>query len=132
MQRDEKLLKMRPDLNLEHKSSKPIETFQNLCLRPILKLQNIHTITLLKNHKSYHIETTQSLNDLQYRSFIMKLLQSDLQFKNQLLGMIIGLFTGEEMNTYLLHKKELNKRIMKMQLQRFVDQKDQPKIDDIL
>jgi hypothetical protein len=93
--RTEQLLDLRPQLNLEVKNSTEIEKFQNSTLRPILKFQ--HDLFILQFQ--YYIKT-------------------DNHFKNELIGMVIGLFTSEELDFFRMNESELKRRISEMVIQR--------------
>lgn len=121
MNRDELISGIRPTLNLSTTDTKPLELFQNETLRPILKFQHELTLSLLKNHKNYNPELASNCTRLQYESRLLKYIQSNLELKNQLVGAIIGFFTNAELGIYLEHRKEMNRRIIQMQLKRFVD-----------
>jgi phosphoribosylanthranilate isomerase len=108
-------------MNRDDTKTKSLETFQNETLRPILKIQHNLTLTLLQNHKHFKKEQYSQLTKDQFQKTIVKFIQTNLDLKNQLLGAIIGLFTLNEMHAYLLNKKEFNRRIIQMQLKRFVD-----------
>ena len=121
MNRDEKIKSIRPTLTLADTDKKPLELFQNETLRPILKLQHELTLSLLRNHKNYKPDHLSIATRQQYEIFLIKYIQTNLDLKNQLLGAIIGLFTTIEIAFYKAHRKELNKRMIQMQLKRFVD-----------
>ena len=120
MNRDKKINSLRPDLSLPNTDKKPLELFQNEILRPILKLQHDLTLSLLSNHKNYKPDIV-NFTRQQYDNYITKYIQTNLDLRNQLLGSIIALFTSPELELYLVSRKELNKRIIQMQMKRFVD-----------
>ena len=121
MNRDDAILQLRPNLNLDNANTKPLERFQNQTLRPILKIQHELTLSLLQNHKHFKEEQYAQLTKDAYEKVIVKFIQTNLDLKNQLIGSVIGLFTLSELQSYLPHKKELNRRVIQMQLKRFVD-----------
>jgi hypothetical protein len=121
MNRDEKVLSIRPNLDLGGKDKTDMELFQNGILRPILKLQHELTLSLLGQHRNYKLDKVKSMTKDQYDEFINKYLQSNVDLKNQLLGTVIALFTSDDMGFYVEHKKEIHKRIIQMQKKRFVD-----------
>ncbi len=121
MDRNKLIKGIRLDLNIENQHSKPMEVFQNNTLRPILKFQHDLTRRLLKNHRNYNAKHLSTVTRDQYKNQLQKFIQSNVDIKNQLTGMIIGLFTNEELGFYNQNKKEINRRIHQMQLKRFVD-----------
>jgi len=122
--RDEKVISIRPNLNLPKNSFNPIEGFQNHTLRPILKFQNPLTKQLLDNSKHFQkrLDKVGTANVETYQSLLNNYLSSDLVFKNRLIGCIVGLMHKDELEFYLAHASEINKRIMQMQVQRYVSQ----------
>ena len=121
MNRDELMKHIRPRLVLDITDAKPMEAFQNETLRPILKLQNEVTQALLRNHKNYKPEQWSFDTRQQYETYLSKYMQTNIDFKNQLIGVVVGLFTVKEMLQYKSQAKELNRRILQMQLKRYVD-----------
>jgi len=121
MSRDEKVLSLRPNLDLSAIDKTDMELFQNETLRPILKVQHELSLFLLKQHKNYKLDKVKDMTKEQYDEFINKYLQTNVDLKNQLLGVMIGLFVSEEMSFYAEHRKEIHKRIIQMQKKRFVD-----------
>lgn len=94
------------------------EVFQNQVLRPILKLQNELILAMFQNYLK------QNKIDFDHLSLAHKLLslenaiQKDVKFKHELKGIILGLFTLEEYQFYVLNATNLNKRIMTMLIER--------------
>lgn len=96
------------------------ERFQNLVLRPIIKLQNDLFIEVFKNyiakHKLMYYEYTLEKRLL----FIENAVTKDIKFRNTLKGMIIGLFTVEEYLIYIQNSSALNKRMMQIVKERLI------------
>ena len=112
-------LKPRPLLSLKKANSEE-EIFQNKTLRPILKLQHDLIITLAQEFlKSRNItwEKVKEKNPFQWLNINIK---RDIPFKNQLIGMVIGQFSKNELDEYLTFQKEMNKRIINMMTERMV------------
>ena len=120
MTRQAHLLQLRPDLPTLSKEVTPksIEAFQNTVLRPLLKFQNPLSLSLLKTHPHFSAHTLDSEKLTRHINDICK----EVRFKNQLIGMMIGLMTLSEFEHYSLNAKEYNKRILTMQTARFIDQ----------
>ena len=121
--RDSTLINLRPQLNLNTQHSKEMERFQNQTLRPILKFQNDATIKLLIRSQHFIKIRAQyrevSIDKL--KAFINNFLTSNLAFRNTLIGSIIGFMTMDELEFYLDNTSEINKRIISMQAERFID-----------
>ena len=112
-------LKPRPLLSLKKANSEE-EIFQNKTLRPILKLQHDLIITLAQEFlKSRNItwEKVKEKNPFQWLNINIK---RDIPFKNQLIGMVIGQFSKNELDEYLTFQKEMNKRIINMMTEKMV------------
>lgn len=98
------------------------EVFQNQVLRPILKLQNELILAMFQNYLK------QNKIDFDHLSVAHKLLslenaiQKDMKFKHELKGIILGIFTLEEYQFYVLNAANLNKRIMTMLIERIKSQ----------
>lgn len=111
--------KSRPELFLK-KATSSGEIFQNETLRPILKLQHELIIILAQEFlKSRNItwEKVKEKDPLQWLNINIK---RDIPFKNQLIGMVIGQFSKEELDEYLTFQKEMNKRIINMMTERII------------
>ena len=93
-------------------SMKGDERFQNMVLRPIIKLQNDLLIEVFKNYVNKHKCTFYDLTVEKKISYIENSIQRDIKFRNSLKGIIIGLFTVEEYLIYIQNSSALNKRMM--------------------
>ncbi len=98
------------------------ERFQNLTLRPILKLQNDLFVEVFKNYISKHKSDFYSFSIEKKLQFIENSIQKDIKFRNSLKGMVIGLFTLEEYANYISNSSNLNKRMMNMLIERLKSQ----------
>jgi hypothetical protein len=88
------------------------ERFQNLVLRPIIKFQILLFIEVFKNYIKKHKSVFYELSIDKRTDYIENAIQKDMKFRNSIKGMIIGLFTIEEYNLYILNSSALNKRMM--------------------
>lgn len=122
--RDQHLLRLRPELPSAQvlEETTAIEVFQNTVLRPILKLQNDALIRSflfdLKNKK----QDFNQYSNLEKQKSITTHFKSNTALKQQLLGVIIGLFTKDEFEVYQKDSSKINKRIFSMLKQRLEDQ----------
>ena len=99
-----------------------IEVFQNTVLRPILKLQNDALIrSFLFDLKNKKQNFNQYSNSEKQKS-ITTHFKSNTALKQQLLGVVIGLFTKDEFEVYQKDSSKINKRIFSMLKQRLEDQ----------
>ncbi|MFD1162185.1 glyoxalase [Hwangdonia seohaensis] len=88
------------------------ERFQNLVLRPVIKLQNELLIEVFKNYVVKHKSVFYDLSLQKRMDYIENAIQKDMKFRNSVKGMIIGLFTVEEYLIYIENSSALNKRMM--------------------
>lgn len=100
----------------------PIEVFQNQILRPILKLQNEIYLMLFQDYAGSKIPDFNSLTTDKKISFIEQSLRKDHALRNIFIGMTIGMFTADEMKTYIPDKNVFNKRIITMLTERLKSQ----------
>lgn len=121
--RSELVIKIRPNIDAPNLSQTLAqESFQNNVLRPILKLQNELLIMVLKNYFKKHKNSFYSLSLEKRLLYIEHAIQKDIKFRNSLKGIIIGMFSVEEYQTYLLDSSALNKRMMGMLIERYQSQ----------
>ena len=98
------------------------ELFQNEVLRPILKLQNDLLLAaflnyLVKNKMGFNNQTPEKKE-----AMIETALQKDIKLWNVFKGMIVGLFTTDELALYLKNSSSLDKRIRGMLIERLKSQ----------
>jgi hypothetical protein len=124
MDRTTQLLEIRPTISsariTENMSSN--EIFQNRTLRPVLKMQNHLILSVFKNYIVKHKNSFHELSLQKRLLFVENAIQKDIKFRNSLKGIIIGLFTVEEYESYIQDSSALNKRMMNMVIDRIKDQ----------
>nr|WP_315154861.1 glyoxalase [uncultured Flavobacterium sp.] len=98
------------------------ETFQNQVLRPILKLQNDLFVASFENYITKNKKDFYSLSTEKKLLLIENSIQKDIKFRNALKGIVIGLFTLDEYQTYIQNSSNLNKRMMNMLIERLKSQ----------
>jgi hypothetical protein len=98
------------------------ERFQNITLRPILKMQNDLFVEVFKNYINKHKNDFYSFSVEKKLLFIENAIQKDIKFRNALKGIVIGLFTIEEYVEYIKNSSNLNKRMMNMVIERLKSQ----------
>lgn len=123
MDRAKDILGLRPSINTidKEKNMSPEEFFQNETLRPILKFQNDLLIELIKSNNHYKSLLKEINSDKDTLLAIKDFLNKETQLKLTIYGVLIGLFTIEELEFYNQNSKELNKRMIQMVAQRFFD-----------
>ncbi|ALJ04216.1 glyoxalase [Pseudalgibacter alginicilyticus] len=88
------------------------ERFQNLVLRPIIRLQSGLFVEVFKNYINKHKGVFYNFTLDKRINYIENAIQKDVKFRNSLKGMVIGLFTVEEYLIYIENSSALNKRMM--------------------
>jgi hypothetical protein len=124
MNRDIDVMSLRPLIDSIDMSKEMNEnaSFQNLTIRPILKLQSDVLVAIFKGHihnKSIDF-AKMPLNERTI--FITNAVQKDLTLRNVLIGATIGLMTIDEISVYYENEAEFRNRIVKMIVQRLSDQ----------
>ena len=102
------------------KANSEEEIFQNEILRPILKLQHDLVITLAQEFLKSRNITWEKVKEKDPFQWLNINIKRDIPFKNQLIGMVIGQFSKNELDEYLTFQKEMNKRIINMMTERIV------------
>ena len=97
------------------------ERFQNVTLRPVIKLQNELFIEVFKNYVSKHKNVFYELSLSKQLDYIENAIHKDMKFRNSLKGMVIGQFTIEEYEIYIKNSSALNKRMMSLVKERIID-----------
>lgn len=111
-----------PPIDSDKAQTLPLEKFQNEILRPILKFQNQ---LILKNFRQTCIDFKidfDTLSEGKKKEMVNEVLKENFQVKQFYFGMIVALFTIEEFEFYLENKKEINKRIISLLIERIVSQ----------
>ncbi len=97
------------------------ERFQNLVLRPIIKLQSDLFIEVFKNYIVKHKNVFYDLSVEKRIDYIGNAIHKDMKFRNGIKGMVIGLFTLEEYKLYINNSSALNKRMMTIVKESIID-----------
>ena len=98
------------------------EAFQNITLRPILKLQNDLFVQVFINYAVKQKSTFFALTVDKKLNYIENSIHRDMKFRNLLKGMIIGFFTVNEFHDYIKNSSNLNKRMMNLLIERLKSQ----------
>ena len=118
------LNKIRPDVDLEFlkiKNSSFEESFQNLILRPVIKVQTALLIEAFKKYADSHKGIFYQLRPEKKAIYIDNSIKKDQKFRKFLKGIIIGMFTIEEYEDYKKSSSSLNKRMMNLVSKRLSD-----------
>ena len=115
--------KVRPTLpeSLTQGALKEEELFQNMVLRPVIKMQ--HDILILRV-KSYFTSKRVMFNVMDKKKRTLAIEQAflgDNAFKKEIQGMILGQLDTTEYQRYLQNERTMNKRIIQMVRIRMLD-----------
>ena len=118
--RDLHLLSIRPEIPNAKVSIHTCadEQFQNITLRPVIKLQHDLLIAAFRNYIQKHKNMFHEMSVERRLNFIENSIQKDIKFRNSLKGMVIGQFTIVEYDTYISNSSALNKRMMNLVIER--------------
>jgi len=98
LSRSEQILSLRPEVPgariLPGMSAG--EEFQNITLRPIIKLQHDLLIHVFQNYIAKHKNVFYELSLTKQIDYIENAIHKDMKFRNIIKGMIIGQFTVDE------------------------------------
>jgi len=101
------------------------EAFQNLTLRPVIKMQHHLLIAFFKNYMDLKKVRFNDLMPEKRVDFIQQSFRTDVLFKTKLIGIVIGQFTTDEFERYSLLKNELNKRMLGIIKERLINSIDE-------
>jgi hypothetical protein len=115
--------KVRPKLpdTLTEGELKEGELFQNMILRPVIKMQHDLLIMRVKSHFISKRVLFNVMDNKKRTEAIIQAFQSDHNLKKEIQGMIIGQLTVLEFQQYLKIERSLNKRIVQMVRNRMID-----------
>ena len=115
--------KVRPNLpeSLVEGNLKEEELFQNMVLRPVIKMQ--HDILILRV-QSYFLSKKMVFHMMDKKKRVHAIesaFQNDNPFKKEIQGMILGQLNTKEYQTYLKNERAMNKRLNQMVRNRMLD-----------
>ena len=100
------------------------ENFQNRVLRPIIKMKHEMLIAHFKNYIASNKLPWKELGDTRKIDFIETAFTSDLAFRNEVRGLVIGQFTLEEYYQYIKMVRGSNKRMNNIIKERMISHLD--------
>ena len=115
--------KVRPKLpdTLTEGELKEEELFQNMILRPVIKMQHDLLIMRVKSHFISKRVLFIVMDNKKRTEAIIQAFQNDHNLKKEIQGMILGQLTVLEFQQYLKVERSLNKRIVQMVRNRMID-----------
>lgn len=100
----------------------PVEKFQNLVIRPIIKMKSDHIKKFVGDSLSLQKSSFTDLNQDKKIEFLNAQFNNNNSFKQYIIGIVVGNFSLLELEDYLEYKKELNKRIVQIIKERTISQ----------
>ena len=102
-----------PSISIQENFSEE-EKFQNNILRPIIKLQHNLILSYFEHYLKQNKVNFNELNSTKKKAVTHQLFKTNVRFKIEMRGLIIGLLTFDEFEEYLKLSSNLNKRINNM------------------
>ena len=117
------MVKVRPKLPdaITEGELKEEELFQNMVLRPVIKMQHDLLIMRVKSHFSSKRILFNVMDNKKRTAAIIQAFQSDHYLKKEIQGMITGQLSLAEFQQYLKSERSINKRIIQMVRNRMID-----------
>ena len=115
--------KVRPNLpkSLIEGHIKEEELFQNMVLRPVIKMQHDILILRVQSHFLSKKIVFHMMDKKKRVNAIESAFQNDNAFKKEIQGMILGQLNPEEFQRYLKSERSMNKRVIQMVRNRMLD-----------
>lgn len=120
--RDSKITSIRPQIESDKNITLALEKFQNESLRPILKFQNQLILQVFQQTILEFKVDFEKLSTTKKQTKINEILKENVQVKQFYLGLIVAYFTEIEFQFYSENKKEINKRIISLLIERITSQ----------
>lgn len=118
----EELVALRPIIHTVRNSDvSPMEQFQNESLRPIIKMQHDVLMGLVRSQPNFEEILLRKGSAQQFHDRVRTFIVKQPSLKQLLIGMVLGMFTLEELAVYTKHATDFNKRISGMICQRIAD-----------
>ena len=120
--RQQQLKSILPPVEGNKPTEFPNEAFQNDVLRPILKFQNDLIILYFEQVTAENKIDFALLKHSHKITKVHDLFKTNIQFKQFCLGLIVAYFTEADFRFYAENKKEVNKRMIAMLIERICSQ----------
>ena len=117
-----KIKSILPTVTSVETNTLPLEKFQNETLRQILKFQNNLILEVFEHFQHDFKINFEDLSLDKKKTKVNEILKENIQVKQFYLGLIVAFFTREEFHYYIENKKEINKRIISLLIERIVSQ----------
>lgn len=118
---ESELTALRPSLELSVAQSSEEERFQNIVIRPIVKMQHELLINLVQHFPHFNNVMKSRDNYQKFREDLTAYLNKNQSTKHQLIGAVIGMMTMSELTEYMYNTQVFNKRIVNIIAKRVAD-----------
>lgn len=118
MRDEQQLQQLRPSLALDSENATLEEQFQNHTLRPLLKLQHTLLVQWFYGEIARRKKVYFTLTPAAKLDWITQTVRKDLRVRHVLSGMIMGLFTQNELHYFLANEAECTRRLVSLLVQR--------------
>jgi len=118
MHRNQVVKALRSEVLYEAIQTNPIQLFQDITLRPILKFQHELILTLYHEYLTTHKTNFEHLTSTQRNTKIEQSIKQNQVLQTMLKACVIALFDETEIIFWINNKDEINKRIQQLLIKR--------------
>ena len=111
------LLALRPTVETAP-GALPAEAFQNVTLRPLLKLLHPRLVDAWHRYAERQKGTFYRLNRPEQETYLRHALRTNRELRSFYLGLVCAMMTPEEWGAFRQNERELSRRLLSMTLQR--------------
>jgi hypothetical protein len=121
---DAALLALRPAIAAELPTEPVgnVADFLHRTLRPVLKLQNEHLLAIVADFLHDHHIPFRAASVGEQQRLLTELLGRNTKLRYTLIGLVVAMFTTEELRFYRTQRSELNRRVLELAVRRAHDQ----------
>ncbi|TGE09847.1 hypothetical protein [Hymenobacter fodinae] len=121
---DAALLALRPPVTAELPAAPAatVADFLHRTLRPVLKLQNERLLAVIADFLHDHHIPFRAASVAEQQRLVAELLWRNTKLRYTLIGLVVGMFTTEELGFYRTQRSELNRRLLELAVRRAHDQ----------
>ncbi|MDX1905917.1 MAG: hypothetical protein SF053_02715 [Bacteroidia bacterium] len=119
--RDQLLRQLRPEITLPAVPTSEVEAFQHQVLRPILKFQHVTLVRIFEAHLEEVRIKMRGKGAEERLRIISAELKGHPGLRARLLGLVLGMLTGDELEFFFQNRSELTRRVITLLIQRFSD-----------
>jgi hypothetical protein len=122
MERESFMLEIRPLVAVDLNKNLDLEFFQSSTLRPILKFQNEILLSYFKHYLYSFHPKFKAFNKAIQVNLVRDLIKKNHEIKSKIAHLVVAMFTIDELNFYTENKKEIDKRLNELIIERINSQ----------